>query len=288
MRQCVTVGVVLALAAAPALAMMIAPPSVMQKVATSDAVVVGKVTAIAEKTIKAERWPGDKERGEFRIATVKVDGHILGVKGLTHVKVGWVPPPPPMPGRPGGPIRIGPRRGPAVTLEKGQEVLLFLKKHPREDFYTVPAYFDVVAKKSPGFAGELADAKKYARLLADPMANLKAKSKDARFQTAALLLARYRTFQPGGKQEPIAAEESKLILEAIANANWDAQPKPRPGPFQRQMTPQTTFFMLGLQAKDGWAQPRNGKEIPEAAKKWLKANAGSYRVQRFVTVKGEK
>ena len=259
----------LALAATPALAMMIAPPSVMQKVATSDAVVVGKVTSIAEKTIQAERWPGDKQGAEFRIATVKVDGHILGVKGLTHVKVGWVPPPPPLPIRPGGPIRIGPRRRPVVSLEKGQELLLFLKKHPKGDFYTAPAYFDVVAKKTPGFAGEVADAKKYARLLADPMANLKAKSKDDRFQTAALLLARYRTFQPGGKQEPISADESKLILEAIADANWDAPPMPRPGRFQRQMTPQSTFFMVGAgqgrldAAKERQGDSRGGQEVAQ-------------------------
>src|SRR5438270_9418304 len=107
MRKISLAAAVLALVAVPAAAMRIAPPSTMQKVASSDAVVVGKVTGIDEKTIKAERFPGDKMMAEFRVATVKVEMPLLGVKGLTHIKVAWMPPPPPSPpGRPGGPIRI--------------------------------------------------------------------------------------------------------------------------------------------------------------------------------------
>ena len=116
------------------------------------------------------------------------------------------------------------------------------------------------------------------------MSGLKTKTADDRFQAAALLLQHYRTVQPGGKLEPIAADESKLILEAIADGNWNVRPIFRPGRAV-QPTPQTVFFMLGLQAKDGWVQPKNFQEFPEAAKKWLKDNAGSYRIQRFVAQK---
>jgi hypothetical protein len=289
MRKIALAAAVLALAAVPAAAMRIAPPSTMQKVASADAVVVGKVTAIDEKTIKAPRFPGDKMLGEFRVATVKIEMPLLGVKGLTHVKVAWMPPPPPPPpGRPGGPIRIGGGRGPVVNLQKGQELLLFLKKLPKENVYTAASYFDVVEKKTPGFDAEVAEVKKYGKLLADPMAGLKAKSADDRFQTAALLLFRYRTFQQGGKLEPIPAQESKLILEAFADADWNAKPVTRPGPFQRQATPQTTFYLLGAQPKDGWVQPQNFQQFPDAAKKWLKDNAGTYRIQRYVTAKAEK
>ena len=286
MRTIALTAAVLALAAVPARAMRIAPPSTMQKVATSDAVVVGKVTAIDDKTIKLPRFPGDKMLGEFRVATVKVEMPLLGVKGLTHVKVAWMPPPPPPPpGRPGGPIRIGPRRGPSVNLQKGQAALLYLKKSPRENVYTATAYFDVVDRKTTGTDAEVAEAKKYAKLLADPMAGLKAKSADDRFQTAALLLFRYRTFRQGARQEPISAEESKLILEAFAGADWNARPTPRPGPFRQQVTPQSAFYLLGAQPRDGWTQPRNFNEFPDAARKWLKANAGSYRIQRYVAQK---
>ena len=263
---------------------LIAPQSIAQRVATSDAVVFGKVTALDDKTIKAEQFPG--QMAEFRIVTVKIADHIYGAKGLTHIKVGFVPP---MAAPPGG-IRphIRPYPGTAIKLEKGQEVLLFVKKHPKENFYTIPVYFDVVDKKTEGFDADLAEAKKDGKLLADPMAGLKAKSADDRFRTAALLLFRYRTFQQvGAKQEPIPAEESKLILEALAGADWNAMPVRRPGPFRQEVTPLRVFYMLGVQPKDGF-MPTPGQQIPEAAKAWLKTNAGSYRIQRYVTAKAEK
>ena len=262
---------------------LIAPQSIVQRVATSDAVVVGKVTAIAEKTVKAERWPG--QLAEFRVATVKIDQPLYGIKGLTHIKVGFVPALAPRPGQVRPHIR--PYPGTAIKLEKGQEALLFLKKHPKENFYTLPVYFDLVDKKTAGFDDDVTEAKKYGKLLAEPMAGLKAKAAEERFQTAALLVYRYRSFKPGGKTEPVDADESKLILEGLAAADWDAKPMPRPGPYRQQVTPVHCFYMLGLQAKDGW-MPTPGQPITEAAKAWIKANAGSYRIQRFVDAKAEK
>jgi hypothetical protein len=283
MSTFVVTAAALALAAPVSSKAIIAPQSITQRVATSDVVALGKVTALDEKTVKAERFPG--QMAEFRIATVKIDQHLYGAKGLTHIKVGFVPPMAPRPGevRP----HIRPYPGTAIKLEKGQEVLLFLKKHPKENFYTIPMYFDVVDKKTAGFDEDLVEAKKYGKLLADPMAGLKAKSAEDRFQAAALLVYRYRTFQQGGKQEPISADESKLILEGLAGADWNAMPVRRPGPYRQVVTPQNVFFMLGIQAKDGFA-PVPGQPTADAVKAWIKANAGTYRIQRYVAAKAEK
>ena len=46
--------------------------------------------------------------------------------------------------------------------------------------------------------------------------------------------------------------------------------------------PQLLFLQLGLEAKDGWEQPKELNAVPAAAKQWLKENAGTYRVKRFV------
>jgi len=46
------------------------------------------------------------------------------------------------------------------------------------------------------------------------------------------------------------------------------------------------FFQLGLTPADGWTQPRNFAEIQEAAKKWLKENAGKYKMKRYVRDEG--
>src|SRR4051812_14947510 len=93
----------LTLMAPPALAraMMIAPAPIAQRVATSDLVVVGKVTSIEEKAVKAARFPGAGDTAEYRIALVKVEDAILGARGITHIRVGFLPPPPPPQGGPG-------------------------------------------------------------------------------------------------------------------------------------------------------------------------------------------
>jgi len=42
-------------------------------------------------------------------------------------------------------------------------------------------------------------------------------------------------------------------------------------------------MQLGVGEKDGWRPPTDFQQIPAAAKKWLKDNAASYRIQSFVT-----
>jgi hypothetical protein len=272
--------------ALPVGAMMIAPAPVPQRVATADVVVVGKVTAFADKTVSARPVPGAPEKVEYQVAIVRIDDALLGAKDRKEIRVGFRLPPPavnPVPGPGGGPVRIGPIRKwrePSLVLD--QEAMLFLVKHPEADFYVMPAYYSVIDKKSPGFANDLAEVQKAARLLADPKASLESKNADERLLTAGLLISRFRTPRVGApaKTEPIDATQSKLILQTLADADWKAAPRPGIGLYL--MTPQALFFRLGLQAKDGWVQPKDGKAIPEAAQKWLKDNADTYRIERFV------
>ncbi len=272
--------------ASPVGAMMIAPAPVSQRVATADVVVVGKVTAFADKTVSARPVPGATEKVEYQVAVVRIDDALVGAKDTKEIRVGFRLPPPapaPVPGPGGGPVRIGPIRKwrePSLVLD--QEAMLFLVKHPEADFYVLPAYFSAIDKKGPNFANDLAEVRKAARLLADPKAGLESKNADERLLTAGLLISRYRTPRVAGpaKTEPIDAVQSKLILQTLADADWKAAP--RPGIGLNTMTPQVLFFRLGLQPKDGWTQPRDGKAIPEAAQKWLKDNADTYRIERFV------
>jgi hypothetical protein len=257
-------------AAVSARALMIAPPAVPQRVAAADAVVIGKVLKIEDKTVMLPRFPGDKEKAAHLVAVVRVDDAILGFKGK-EVRVAWVPPQP-------NPRPI--RRYPTVDLQVDQEACLMLKK-AEGDLYAVPAYYDVLQKNgNPAFAKDLELVRKSARLLADPKAGLEAKEAEDRYLTAAMLVTRYRPQQLVGqapKEQPIDAEESKLILKALAEADWMNL---APGLFR--MTPQVTFAQLGLTAQDGWMQPQGGN-YAEAARKWLKDNANTYRVKKFVT-----
>jgi hypothetical protein len=267
---------------------VVAPQPVAMRVALAEAVVVGKVTSIEEKTVSAPRFANDTAGGEYQIAVVKVEDAIQGAKGLTHVKVGFLPAQP-------GVVRPGAMR--PVTLAKDQEVCLFLTPHFKASFLTVPQYFDAVDKANPNFDKEVAEAKRCAKLLADPKAGLQSKDADDRYTTAAMLLVRHTTPKtlgdPNAKKEPIDAAESKAILQALAEADW-ANPKQE---LRLYMNPQAMFNRLALTEKDGWTPPMievmgnkliDAKALPEAARKWLKDNAGTYRIQRFVEEKKDE
>jgi hypothetical protein len=236
-------------------AKVIAPQPVPNRVARADLVLVGKITSIEKKLSVAP------DGGERLVAIVQIEEALLGGKGLTHVRVGFYP----------GPNRRFPHLAPQV----GQKALFFLSSEPRADFLSLPFYFDLVDSSDPQFAGEVGLARRCGKLLADPDAGLKAQAADDRLLTASLLLTRYRTPRPGAvRQEPIAAAQSRLILETLAEADWERMPQ---GPAY----PHTLFLQLGLTDKDGWTPPPDARQFADAAKKWLRANAATYRIQRW-------
>jgi hypothetical protein len=276
--------------ALPVRAMMIAPNPLPVRVALAKAVVVGEVTAIEDKPVAARPFPGS-EKQDYKIAVVKVSDPIFGAKGLTHVRVGFQPAPP-VPPAPGGGvpvIRPGIRRFPRVELRVGQEACFLLTPHFEAAFEVAPGFADVIDKKgNPTFDKQVAVIKRCTKLLDNPMASLKSKSADDRFLTAAMLIGRYRGVQfnagpAGPKQAPISAEESKLILQALVDANWSKNDP------DTQLTPQRSFFQLGLTDKDGFKIPPPGptgqQDIDGAAKRWLKSHVATYRIQRFVVEK---
>jgi hypothetical protein len=274
------VGIVAGLvAASPAQALKIRMSPLPERVAQADAVVVGKVTEIEKKPVSAKPFPDAEDKMEYQVAVVEITNGIRGTGGLTHVRVAFPPPEPDAPPRPGI------RRGPVMTLTKGQEGCFFLQQHFAENFYVMQPSAPSLDAKSDTFKEEVALAERFAKLLAEPMNGLKSKDVEQRLQTAGLLVARYRMPKPGQlKQEPIAAEESKLILKALLDADFSKPYQPN------EVSAQQTFFLLGLEEKDGWnpAPFQNfQQEFPAAAKKWLKEHAETYRIKRFVAGKAE-
>jgi len=269
-------------------ALMIAPSPIPDRVALAESVITGKVTKIENKKVSLPIAPGSKEKQDFIVAVVHIDQAIKGAKGLTEVKVGYFAPPE-APAEGGPRIRPGIRR-PQINLNEDQEVLLFLKPHHSGEFHLLQAYFDVVDKKSPEFDKDVEAAKKCAKLIEDPDKSLQSKEAEDRLITAAMLIAEYKSwFGPDeAKQEPISAERSKLILKALADADWSV--KPMPGRGAIMMTPINLFSRLGLTPKDKWNQPMDFEKTADAAKTWLKENMDSYRITRFVAKnkKGEK
>jgi hypothetical protein len=258
-----------------ALALVIAPPPGPARVARADAVVLGRVVAHEDKDIEVLLL-GAQQKTAFRIAIVQVNEAIFGARDAKQLRVAFVAPPPVHPNRPV--LRTG--GGGRVNLDIGRDGLFVLTKQPGQNFYQQPMYFHIVSASDANFDKEVKETRRLCKLLADPDAGLTAKDGATRFETAALLLYRYRT-PVGGmpKQEPIDAGHSKLILKALLNdAAWN-----QPRKFG-QTHPQELFLQLGLQPADGWNMPPrfSPQELNRLAQNWLRDNAEKYCIKRFV------
>jgi len=250
----------------------------------ADVIVVGKVNQIEKEFSEATPNPGDMTKVIYHIAVVNISEGILGAKGLTSIRVGWQP----LQVNPQG-ANI-PRKGiPEATLTEGQEGVFFLLKHHEGDFYILIRYGQPLDKKAPDYESQLQSVKKIVKVIEDPVASLKAKEAGDRLFASAVLLHKYRTYvQTGGKmpvEQNIPAEQSKLILSAIAEAPWGKSE------FYEgiQIGAPGLFQMLRVQANQfGFDPPKSmlGQDYQmaygEYVKKWIKQNGDAYRIQRWV------
>lgn len=273
MRTAFAVGACLLLAHS-ARADVAAPPPVFNRVAAAETIVAGRVTALEDKDVAAVSFHGGAQKIKYRIALVTVNDPILNAKGLKQVRVGFIPYDGPPVGRPR--MYLG-------QLRSGDEGILFLRKHPAADFYVAPYYYDLLLADWPNYAKEAKEVRQHAKQLEDAPAGLKSKDARQRFQSAALLILKYRTRGPGkAATEELDAAESKLLLKALAEADWAGAIK------GEQPNPWTVFSQLGLTAKDGWKPPASAtgmQDYVNAAREWLRTNAETYRIRRFVSGK---
>jgi hypothetical protein len=273
---------------------------IAEMVGGADTILVGKVTAIQPTLTEALPAPNAPHKEYYQIVEVAVQDKLQGARDLTRIKVGVqcfefsLP-------------RAPRKRQPSVRLSVGDEACFFLQRHSSEKFY-LAGFGNVLSKKGPlglnaKYKEELELTRKCVRLLGAPQKSLKSTKAEDRLLTAAMLIRKYRGPAPlplldlkGQKkksppQEPISAEQSKLILNALAEADWSLAKEP----FPSLTHPANLFRRLGLTARDGWTLqqkpvgPLDAKagfkahqEFTAAAKQWLKANAAKYRIQRIV------
>jgi hypothetical protein len=266
--------------------------TLVQQVIQSELVVVGTVTALEPEIHKLPQQSGGN-KVNYMVAVVKVDEALLGVKGLTHIRIGFVPVAN-MDLDDEEDIQFGayiPIRN--NNLREGQQACFLLKKHHQGDFYTYPSRGGgPLFKNARHFEDDLNQVKKTLKVLQNPLAALQASEPVDRQFAACVLVNRCgpRQQQPRGsatslKFEPIPAEESKLILSALSEMLWGDNGLDR----HNTLNLQTCFWQLGLTQKDDWRVPqvKNGDDyntvMGDAVKKWLDENKGKYRIQRRVT-----
>jgi len=287
-----------ALAEQPALGLRIAVQNftTSQKVAQAEVVVTGKVSSLEKETVELPQFPGDKNKVAFTIAVIKVESILSGAKNVTHLKVAFITQAGgggeqnlglPIKGRPIRPGGFGP-----IQLTEGQEGIFFLQKHPGSDsYYAIQQGFAPIAAKAEDYKEELVKVKGITDALADPMKALQAEKLDARLLAASAIVGRYRS-NPTGQQlveKAIPAEETKLIMKTLFEADWTAADMPAPG-FDYQTSPSYLASMIGLnpgvngipqiQIKPG--ESYNAK-MKEAIQAWHAKNGEKFEIKKFVT-----
>lgn len=268
-----------------------APPrSTIEKFARSEVVVRAKVAAVAADPVTAAWHYDAKQKVPYKVATVTIETALAGAEKLKEIKVGFEPPVKPDPKAP-RPWRVPDR----PQLKEGQEVLLFLDKHPTADFYVVTAINSPVEVKGEQGKADLGAAKKFAAALADPMKGLKSDRAEVRAETAAFLVFKYRGYPEFGReldQVPIPAEENKLILAALLEGDWGSMYSRAPQ--DDKPHPLAAFQQLYLTEKDGWIapeivaapagtpQPDYGLVMKDAFTKWRAGAGKDYVIKRLV------
>ncbi len=268
--------------------MKIMAPSIVQQTTTADVIVIGKVTAIEKEPSKALPRPGAAEKVDYTVAMITIAERLQGADGVTAIRVGF-PTNRQSDTRPTPTIRPLPYRPVPVALTEGEEGCFFLTKHHEGDFYILAQNSKPLDKNAANFDTQIGTVKKIVKILDDPKRMLKSKDAGDRHFTASVLLQKYshtpQVTTPGGKivQEPIDAEQSKLILQALSEMEWGKSDS-------NGASLQSSFHQLGLQPKDGWAPPKFqqgqdfNKLMGEAVAKWLKENVDKHRILQRVVV----
>jgi len=244
MNKWYLLGLFTAMLATPttAKALRIAMPAhtTAQKAVMADTVVVGKVTSIEADTVELETYPGSKEKSAFKIAVIKIETPVIGGKNLTHVKVAFAPSP--IGGeKPNTGIRpIRPGMGP-VGVTEGQEGIFFLVPHsPGSTIMRIPAGFEPVPASVEKYKDELAKVTAVAATVADPIKALKTEKLEDRQAAVSILGQKYRRGSLDGVESvevALPAEETKLILATILEADWAAaERRPQQGFVDYQST----------------------------------------------------
>ena len=272
------------------LEMMSQPP--VQQATLAEIVVIGKVTAIEPDMLIVEQYPGGGKVAHL-VATIRIEERLSGGKGVTHLRVGFVPTRQALDEDEFGLQPFNARaerswRGHA-SLSEGQEACFFLRKHATADFHVMSEVGYPLNKSDVNYDNQIKAVRKILKACEDPIAALKTKDAADRQLFACALVLKYRSQSPyrpavATANQPIPAEESELILKTLAEMKWGEMPFDENGTYSLH----TAFQSLQIAPKDGWQQPAQKENedynqiMNTAASKWLKDNAGKYRIQKLV------
>jgi hypothetical protein len=236
----------------------------LQRFTSAEWVVVGKITNYDEKSVQMLPAPGANAKQEFAVAVFEITKAIKGADGLTHIRIA---------------VDM------AQNLPLAKEACFFLNPHFEEPVcvmnwrFGAPEYLE----NNAGFDALVRQYERWGTLLKNPLDGLQSKDADERFLTAALLITEHRTFRagfhrPDQRTEAIDATQSKLIMQALADVEWNKVI------LDNGVSVASLFGQLAPTVQEGWnasiKYDAKGYEI--AVKNWLRDNAETYRIRTFV------
>jgi hypothetical protein len=264
--------------------------------------VVAKVVEVEPDVVEVAPFRGaPKERMlRYKVAIMKIDDPLIGASGITRVRVGFpadASAPSPGDGGSGRPravtatVMIAPT-GTGIALSAGMEGCFSLAKHANADFYVLSGL--PVQKSHPSFAKEVDRLKKYARATNDPVAALKAKDLDERFEAAQIILQNYLTPRGSNVREPVPDEENRLLVALLTELPWVPPGGNRVRADGRMIPHREVLWYKINPGELGFKRPEMPKRAPgdpppdlnklmdEATAKFLKEYAHKIKLKRFV------
>lgn len=270
----------------------IAMQPIPETVVIADVVALGKITSREKTKINAKIYPDAPGKWDFEVFELTVAAVLKG-KAAKTFRVG-VPRMDyhkrPMKVEVEGRIRL---LNPEIKV--AAEGSFLLVKHCELDFYVLPPICGFLDKNEADYDKELALLRRCAGLLAKPDEGLSAKEKEDRFLTAYMLVYDYdfkdyrRAASRGLIEEPVDPKQSKRILQALLEGDWDV-PNPgfASGPLSK-VRPQSTIAWLKLDAasmkKRPTVSPLAEEEYAKAGRKWLTDISETAQLRRLVAAK---
>ena len=242
--------------------------------ACADRVVVGRVHSPESKPVKVKPVPGVSHEITYHLFRLSSTETFAGGKAVTEVRIG-------------GFLGDG-KRAPVVPdttpvpnpFVEDAEGLFFLQLHYSGEFYFVEKF--VPKQDGKLLDDDLKAAKRYLGLLANPLASLRSKEPSDRLTSAVLLLTRYQYRTTGfltTETQPIPADENKLILAALAEANWETDSPVHPWEVAHHLW-QSSGGKPGQVVKSPVLPKGTPAEQSAFLRDWVQKNLDTYRIER--------
>ena len=264
--------------------------------------VVGKVAEVEPDVVEVAPYRGaPKDRMvKYKVANLKVEDRVLGASGVTRIRVGF-PADAADAGAAGGLGRMTVAvtatvgympSAPAINLKAGTDGCFLLAKHPTADFYVLTA--PLKRPTDPGYAKEVERLKKTALAMNDPVAALKAKDLDDRFEAARIILSGYQMPRGSTLREAVPEEETRLIVGLLKELPWNPADGKRVRPDGRVVPHRSLLWYAINPGELGFKRPevpkrKPGEPLPdfeklmdEATTQFLKENGDKITLKRFV------